>query len=218
MARADWLDAPAMGHLLAALMPANRLVLMVQLQTGLRCGDVLRLRRADLEKGQRFTVREEKTGKGRRVYLPKELHARLMAQCGRWWVFEHRTDPHKHRTRAAVYKDLQRAAAAFRRSGIVPRGAHVGTHTARKMWAVDEYQRSDLAAVQRKMNHTSPEITMLYALADSLSASTNAPPIGRTRAGARAGSRGAKAPGARKTRPAERGSTRARGRALRERE
>ena len=133
MARADWLDAPSMGHVLAALMPANRLVLMVQLQTGLRCGDVLRLRRADLERGQRFTVREEKTGKGRRVYLPKELHARLMAQCGRWWVFEHRTDPHKHRTRAAVYKDLQRAAAAFRRSGVVPRGAHVGTHTARKM-------------------------------------------------------------------------------------
>ena len=218
MARADWLEAPAMGHLLAALMPANRLVLMVQLQTGLRCGDVLRLRRADLERGQRFTVREEKTGKGRRVYLPKELHARLMAQCGRWWVFEHRTDPHKHRTRAAVYKDLQRAAAAFRRSGVVPRGAHVGTHTARKMWAVDEYQRSDLAAVQRKMNHTSPEITMLYALADSLSASTNAPPIGRTSAGALAGSRGAKAPGARKTRSAERGSTRARGRALCERE
>ena len=72
MGRADWLDRPAMGHVLAALMPANRLVMECCMATGLRVGDVLALKTADVQHGPRMTVREQKTGKSRRVYWPAE--------------------------------------------------------------------------------------------------------------------------------------------------
>lgn len=103
-----------MGHVLGALMPANRLACEVSAATGLRIGDVLSLRTEQVEKGQRFTVREQKTGKTRRVYLPKEIHKRALAMAGHRFVFEGRLDGKKHRTRQAVYKDLVRAAKLFR--------------------------------------------------------------------------------------------------------
>lgn len=97
MGRADWLDRPAMGHVLAALMPANRLVMECCMATGLRVGDVLALKTADVQHGPRMTVREQKTGKSRRVYWPAELRLRMLQQAGRVWVFEGRNDWRKHR-------------------------------------------------------------------------------------------------------------------------
>ena len=66
MARSSYVEPSALGLVLAALQPANRLVFEVMLATGLRVGDVLRLTTAQIER-QRFTVREQKTGKTRRV-------------------------------------------------------------------------------------------------------------------------------------------------------
>lgn len=171
MGRADWLDRPAMGHVLAALMPANRLVMECCMATGLRVGDVLALKTADVQHGTRMTVREQKTGKSRRVYWPAELRLRMLQQAGRVWVFEGRNDWRKHRTRSAVYKDLQRAARVFRASGVVPKGAQVSTHTGRKIRAVDEFRRTgSVGKVAALLNHDEghSEVTLLYALADEL--------------------------------------------------
>lgn len=171
MGRADWLDRPAMGHVLAALMPANRLVMECCMATGLRVGDVLALKTADVQHGPRMTVREQKTGKSRRVYWPAELRLRMLQQAGRVWVFEGRNDWRKHRTRSAVYKDLQRAARVFRASGVVPKGAQVSTHTGRKIRAVDEFRRTgSMGKVAALLNHDEghSEVTLLYALADEL--------------------------------------------------
>ena len=141
------------------------------MRTGLRASDVLNLRTERLQ--QRMTVRELKTGKTRRVYLPRELYLRLVGNAGKVWVFEGRTDPTRHRTRHAVYKDVKRCARVFQRSGAVPRGANIGTHTGRKIAAVEEMRRTgDLAAVGRLLNHTGHDkaVTTLYALADQLTA------------------------------------------------
>lgn len=162
--RAEYIDREVLGHVLAALMPANALALEVSAHTGLRIGDVLALKTADLKR--RMYVREEKTGKRRRVYLPTELLDRLVAQAGKIWVFEGRTDYRKHRTRQAVWKDLRRAAEAFRLA------EHVSPHTARKVYAVEAYRESggDLGAVQRRLLHTDPAVTAVYAMADALTA------------------------------------------------
>ena len=77
MARSSWVEPGPLGLVLAALMPANRLVMEVMIQTGLRVSDVLRLTRKQVERG-RFTVRELKTGKTRRIYLPRALQLRLL--------------------------------------------------------------------------------------------------------------------------------------------
>ena len=155
----------------AAMMPENRLVMETCIATGLRASDVLNLRTERLR--QRMTVRELKTGKTRRVYFPRELYLRLVGNAGKIWVFEGRTDYTKHRTRQAVYRDVRLCAAFFQRSGVVPRGATIGTHTGRKMAAVREMQRTgDIEAVGRLLNHSGRDkaVTMLYALADQLTA------------------------------------------------
>lgn len=169
---AAWVSHPEMNHILAALMPANRLAVKVALHTGLRIGDVLKLRPRDL-RTSRPTIRESKTGKTRRISLPRGLLDELRQISGEYWVFECRTDPTKHRTRQAVYKDIKKAAAVFQRTGAVRRG-QVSTHSARKIAAVDAYHKGGLPAAQKLLNHSDPAITALYALADQMGGKKNA--------------------------------------------
>lgn len=160
--RSQWICGQELAYLLAALTPPNMLVCEVCLATGLRVGDVLALKSAYLHR-ERFTIKEEKTGKSRLVYLPKDLRARLLNQAGRVWVFEGRLDPKKHRTRQAVFKDLRRAAKAFRIT------AHVSPHSLRKVYAVEYFKRSgSLEKTRRLLNHSSEAVTMIYAMADCI--------------------------------------------------
>ena len=165
--RSDWANPEQMEHILAAMMPDNRLVMRVCMATALRVSDALNLRTDKLR--QRMTVRELKTGKNRRIYLPIELYHALVANAGKIWVFESRTDATKHRTRQAVYKDVKRAAAVFQRTGALNRKQNVTTHTGRKVAAVDEYHRTgSMTAAAKLLNHSSEAVTALYALADAL--------------------------------------------------
>lgn len=165
MSRVEYVPRDELGHVYAALMPANRLACQVSEVTGLRIGDVLSLRTEQLRKGQRLTVRESKTGKGKRIYLPRRLYDEVMAQAGAAWVFESPRDSSKHRTRQAVWADIKRAAAAFRLR------QNVGPHSLRKVYAVDQWERSgDLGKVGKALNHSPwhPETTMIYAMAAEL--------------------------------------------------
>lgn len=144
--------------ILAALTPKNRLVIRTALVTGLRVGDVLALKPERLK--PHFWVTEQKTGKKRQVGLPEPLLSDLKNQAGEKWVFPGRS-PEKHHTRQAVWKDVKRAAAAFR----LPQ--NVGPHSFRKVYAVDLMKKyGDIDRVKRALNHGSETITMIYALAD----------------------------------------------------
>lgn len=163
--RADYVLKEELAHVYAALMPTNRLVCQVAEHTGLRIGDVLALRTETVRKGQRFTVRESKTGKSRRIYIPRLLHSQLLAQAGDVWVFPSPRDSAKHRTRQTVWADIKRAAKAFR----LPQ--NVSPHSLRKVYAVGEWERTgDLAKVGQQLNHSPyhPETTMIYAMAREL--------------------------------------------------
>lgn len=178
--------AEELGHVYAALMPANRLACQVAEVTGLRIGDVLSLRTEQLR--QRMTVTEAKTGKRRRIYLPKELYETMKTQAGKVWVFPSPRDPARHRTRQAVWADVKRAAKAFR----LPQ--NVAPHSLRKVYAVREWERTgDLDAVADKLNHSHhyPATTMIYAMAAELyrrkyGEPPQEAPGGRRRAGKRA--------------------------------
>ena len=148
-------------HVLAALMPVNRVVMRVCIHTGLRVGDVLALRTDQI--APRFWVTEQKTKKRRIVGLPSDLLVDMRKIAGKKYVFEHSNDPERHRTRQAVWKDLKRAARAFR----LPQ--NVAPHSARKVYAVDLLAKyGDIAKVQRALNHSGPSVTMIYAMADQL--------------------------------------------------
>lgn len=161
-----WIPRKNMEHLLAACMPENREALRLSMDYGMRIGDVLRMPTAALQRGV-WSFKEEKTGKRRRVRL-SEAHRRTCASfAGKVFVFEHRTDPYRHRTRQAVYKDLRRIADAYRIKRVSP-------HTARKIYGVEAYRRAggDLKKVQRLLNHSDEAVTVLYALADELTKRT----------------------------------------------
>lgn len=165
--RTDYILKRELEHLLAALMPENRLALEVSLATGLRITDVLSIRTQDLK--QRMSVQELKTGKKRRIYLSTELLDRMIACSGKIYVFEGRLDYRKHRTRQAVWKDIKRVASIFRLK------INLAPHSVRKVYAVEQFHKAggDLKKVQRLMNHESETVTMLYAMADELSSRSN---------------------------------------------
>lgn len=157
--RSDYALRSQMDRVLDLLTPGNRLVMEVCLRTGLRVGDVLAIPRGKL--ASRLTVREAKTGKSRRVSLPPDLVDRISAAAGDSpWAFPGR-DPLKHRSRQAVWLDVKRAAKAYRMPG------NITPHSARKTYAVELMHRyGDITRVQRALNHSSVEVTMLYAMAD----------------------------------------------------
>lgn len=162
MARSDWASGDVMAHILAALTYENRLAITVSLLTGLRIGDVLNLRSRDLLR-DRITITEEKTLKRRTIRMPNKLRDELQGIAGKIYVFENRLSARKHRTRQAVYKDIKRAAKAFRIK------SNISCHTARKIYAVSEYKKDfSVERVKKLLNHSSEAVTMLYAIADEL--------------------------------------------------
>lgn len=148
-------------HVLAALTPANRLVVKTILHTGLRVSDVLNLRTEQLK--PIFYVTEMKTGKRKRVGLPAELLDDLKRSgAGHAYVFPNRSGD-GHRTRQAVWADVKRAANAFRLE------QNVGTHSFRKDYAVELYNKyGDIDRVRRALNHGSTITTLIYAASDKL--------------------------------------------------
>lgn len=151
-----------MEHVFAALTPGNRLVCRVAVHTGLRVGDVLRIRTEQL--GTQFWVTEQKTGKRRRVNLPKALVEDIKAQAGPEWAFPGTRSPGKPRTRQAVWADVKRAARAFR----MPQ--NVGVHSLRKRYAVEqlEHSRGNFERVRKLLNHRDMATTMIYAMSYQL--------------------------------------------------
>ena len=125
---------------------------------------MLSLRSRDLL-SERITITEQKTLKRRTVRLPVKLRDELLSISGKIFVFENRVNARKHRTRQAVYKDIKRASRAFRIKG------NVSCHTARKVYAVKEYKKDfNVARVKKLLNHSSEAVTMIYAIADELTA------------------------------------------------
>ena len=149
-------------RVLAALMPQNALIIETVLQTGLRISDVLELRTAQLKPS--MWVLEKKTGKRHRCGLPQPLLDRILEQADpQGWAFPSPTKRSQHKTRQAVWRDVKRAAKAFRMA------QNVGTHSFRKVYAVRLLERyGDIARVQRAMSHANPSVTAIYCMADSL--------------------------------------------------
>ena len=163
MATVNYLLKQQLDLVLASLMPANRLACEVALHTGLRISDVLALKTEDVRRSSRFWVKEAKTGKAKLVGLPAPLRRRLLNQAGKTYVFPARLNENGHRTRQAVWADIDRAQRAFR----IPQ--NIGTHSMRKEYAVELMRKyGSLEKVRRALNHSNMTVTKIYALADEL--------------------------------------------------
>lgn len=141
-----------------ALTLPNELVLRVCEETGIRVGDALSLKTDELK--ERFTITERKTGKRRRIRIRATLLEALRRNSGRVYVFPNRRSEERPRTRQAVWKDLKRAAKAFRLT------INLAPHSVRKTYAVELARRGyDVEAIQKRLNHESAAVTALYLIA-----------------------------------------------------
>ena len=140
----------------------NALAIRLSLETGMRIGDAVALPAGALA-GRRVFFVAHKTGKAAEAQLSADLARRLSTVSGKRWIFPGR-DPAKHRSRQAVYKDLRQIAKAY---GLT---AHVSPHSARKTFAVGVYRSDGLKACQERLQHDREATTLIYALADKITA------------------------------------------------
>lgn len=149
----------------------------VAIDTGLRIGDVARLRWHDLQ-GSRITYTAQKTGKAGVAYVSEDT-AHLLWQLRRHalseWMFPAPKDGGAHISRQLLWK---RFKAACRDARLNPDG--VSPHSLRKVYGVREYHDHGLAAAQAGLQHSDISTTEIYALADWLTAENADKPILRS--------------------------------------
>lgn len=148
----------------------------VALVTGMRIGDVLRLKTQNIGCGL-ITFTAQKTGKSGSVACPRELCDKLRARAGNRlgsWIFPSPANPSAPLTRQAAWARVKRAA---KRCGVDPDG--VSPHSLRKTFAVQLYQREGLTAVQTALQHARVSTTEIYALSDWLSGENSSKPLTR---------------------------------------
>jgi site-specific recombinase XerD len=148
-------------RLLAAVAcPRGRLMLRLAYGCGLRLGEVLRLRIADLDSGRgTLWVRSGKGGKDRGVPLP----AGLLAELRTWWR-QHRPADYLFPNRQGQPlhpATLQRAFGQALASSGLTKPATV--HTLRHCYATHLLEAgTDLPTLQRLLGHNSVQTTMRY--------------------------------------------------------
>ena len=143
----------------------------VALETGLRIGDVAKIRWEEL-KGRRLDFVAQKTGKRGSALLSADLVRRLESVRVGAWLFPVPRDSGKHISRQLLWKRLKTAAAAV---GIPLDGA--SPHSMRKVFAVREYKAHGMAAAQAGLQHTDISTTELYTMADWLTGENAEKPL-----------------------------------------
>ena len=127
--------------------------------TGLRISDIVKLPKEILEKKEP-TIREQKTKKSKRFYIPKKLRQELkeFSQNNKYYIFESSAE-NGHITRQAVWKHFKIVA---KRLNIQ---INIGTHTMRKNHAKDlQLSGKSYTYIKNKLNHDNLADTLLYLL------------------------------------------------------
>lgn len=162
--RTDWVERDVIKLILGLMFTENSLAMQVAIRHGMRIGDVLKIRTKDVLGSGKFTYTEQKTNKRRSITICASLRHELLCISGDVYVFEGRYSSSEHRTRQAVYKDIKRCCELLRLR------QNVGTHTGRKIYAVERYRvTGNVNTVAKLMGHSDPVVTALYAFADELS-------------------------------------------------
>lgn len=149
-----------MRESLALSTQANRNLLLfnIGINTGLRIGDIVKLRIEDVRGRSSIVIREGKTAKARTVYLDAlmaDIADYLADMPAEGWLFPSRKgDGHISTTQA--YRVLTKAADLVGRDDI-------GTHTLRKTFGYHYYQRTkDVATLMEIFNHADQATTKRY--------------------------------------------------------
>ena len=158
--KSEFAEKDLLKTLINSMFFENGVALTVALETGMRIGDVLKIKKKDI-RGNTIYYTAEKTGKKGSATVSDSTLRKMRACCAGEYIFPGQKR-NLHRTRQAVYMDLKRVCRIY---GIK---AQISPHSTRKSFAVEEYHEHGLKAVKEKLQHTSDAVTLLYAMSDSV--------------------------------------------------
>ena len=142
-------------------MGVDWLPFQVSLETGLRIGDVAKLKWNDLT-GNVLSFIAQKTGKAGKSRLSSAtVKALLASKRAPVWLFPAPRDITRHISRQLLWKRLKSACLAV---GVPADGA--SPHSFRKVFAVREYHEHGAMAAQEALQHNDMTTTELYTLSD----------------------------------------------------
>ena len=157
--KSKYLDKMELEKLRSMLAEEAWLPLWVSLETGLRIGDVVKLRKQNLQTdGLHFKA--QKTGKNGVAKISLKLRKELEKRRGKWLI----PSPYKagkHLTRQAAWERIKRAC---KQAGLNPEG--ISPHSLRKVFAVELYREKGFKAVQEALQHNSASTTEIYSFSD----------------------------------------------------
>lgn len=136
------------------------MLFFIGINTGLRVGDILKLKVQDVKDRSHISIVEQKTDKNKRFFinenLKKEIDEYINSMKGDEYLFKSRKGTNKPISRVQAYRILNKAA-------VVLNMCEIGTHTMRKTFGFWHYKQfKDVAILQDIFNHASQSVTLKY--------------------------------------------------------
>jgi integrase len=164
--RSEYIENSVLSLVIAKMGYENALAVRLSLESGLRIGDVLKVRREDFDGNNLHFVAQKTNKKGVVSLSPDFVKELLNNSGGSDYIFCGRGGD-KPRTRQAVYIDFKKAVKEL---GIKENAT---PHSVRKIFAVEELKNKTFEQVQEELQHSNADVTMLYACADKLNGLKN---------------------------------------------
>jgi integrase len=134
------------------------ILFLLGINSGLRIGDLLKLKVKEVKKKKKLVIQEGKTSKPRTIYLEgvyTELNEYINTIDSEWLFPSRKGD--KPISSVQAYRQLNKA------SEMVDITEGIGTHTLRKTFGYWHYKQfKDVAELQKILNHSHPSITLTY--------------------------------------------------------
>ena len=157
--KSKYIETTELEKLRGVLAEEAWLPLWVSLETGLRIGDVVKLRKSNLN-ADGLHYKAQKTGKNGVAKVSASLRKELEKKRGKW-LFPSPYKAGKHITRQCAWARIK---AACKRAGVNPDG--VSPHSLRKVFAVELYREKGFSAVKEALQHNNAATTEIYSFAD----------------------------------------------------
>ncbi|MEJ6952086.1 site-specific integrase [Natronospora cellulosivora (SeqCode)] len=136
------------------------ILFLVGINTGLRVSDILKLKVADVKEKTHIMIKEQKTGKSKRIFINNNLRLELDKYIANLnddtYLFVSNKGENSPISRRHAYRILKEVGDSI---GL----KEVGTHTMRKTFGYWHYQQyHDVALLQELFNHSAPSVTLKY--------------------------------------------------------
>jgi len=138
----------------------NYLLFVLGINTGLRIGDMLKLKVEDVRNQTHIILKEQKTGKSKKFFINSVLRNALdkyiMNMADHEHLFQSRNGTNQPLSRSQAYRIINEAGTNVGLKSI-------GCHSTRKTFGYHHYkQHKDVALLQQLFNHSAPSVTLDY--------------------------------------------------------